>query len=202
MPSATAATRRARACAALLEQVHTITAQHGNTPTALHAIKLKLVALASKPGLFPEEDFAMPVAQGRFHPLIVEENDGLGLYLTINLPGKEAAPHDHGIWCINAAISGRERHVFYRRTDDASVPGRAEVIKTGEIIVEPGNGMAMSDHDIHSTEVLGTEPAFGLTLYGYALARFPSVAYYHPELKSTRTTPSRRHAVPAPPLQA
>ena len=32
-------------------------------------------------------------------------------------------------------------------------------------------------------------------LYGYALARFPSVAYFHPELKSTRTMPSRRHAV-------
>ncbi len=192
-----AAARRTRACAALLEQVHAITAQHGNTPTALHAIKLKLVALAKKPGLFPPEDFEMPVAQGRSHPLIVEDNDGLGLYLTINLPGKEAAPHDHGIWCVNAAISGAERHVFYRRTDDASVPGRAEVIKTGEVIVEPGTGMAMSDHDIHSTEVVGTEPAIGLALYGYALARFPTVAFYHPEFKAVRTTRSRRHAVPA-----
>jgi len=195
--ASTAATRRARACAALLEQVHAITAQHGNTPTALHAIKLKLVGLAKKPGLFPEEDFAMPVAQGRFHPLLVEDNDGLGLYLTINLPGKEAAPHDHGIWCVNAAISGRERHVFYRRTDDGSVPGRAEVVITGEVLVQPGTGTAMSDHDIHSTEVLGTEPAIGLALYGYALARFPSVAFYHPALNSTRTSPSRRHAVPA-----
>ena len=192
-----AAARRARACAALLEQVHAITAQHGNTPTALHAIKLKLVALANKPGLFPSEDFEMPTAQGRFHPLIVEDNDGLGLYLTINLPGKEAAPHDHGIWCVNASISGAERHVFYRRTDDASVPGRAEVIKTGEVIVEPGTGMAMSDHDIHRTEVVGHEPAIGLALYGYALPRFPTVAFYHPEFKSVRTTPSRRHAVPA-----
>jgi len=191
------ATRRARACAALLAQVHAITAEHGNTPTALHLIKLKLVALASKPGLFPTEDFAMPTAQGRFHPLTVEENDGLGLYLTINLPGKEAAPHDHGIWCVNAAISGAERHVFYRRTDDASRPGHAVVIVTGEIIVQPGTGMAMADHDIHSTEVVGTEPAIGLALYGYALARFPSVAYFHPDLKSTRTMPSRRHAIPA-----
>ncbi len=51
-------------------------------------------------------DFEMPVAQGRNHPLLVEENDGHGLYLTINMPGKEAAPHDHGIWCGNMEATG------------------------------------------------------------------------------------------------
>ena len=189
--------RRARACAALLRDVHAITARDGNTPTALHAIKLKLIALAKKSDLFPTEDFAMPVAQGRTHPLLVEDDDGLGLYLTINLPGKMAAPHDHGIWCVNAAIAGQERHRFWRRTDDGTRPGQATVIQTGETIIAPGTGMAMSDHDIHSTEVLGTEPAIGLALYGYALPRFPSVAHYHPSLGTVRTTPSRRHMAPA-----
>ena len=152
------------------------------------------MALAAKPHLFPSTDFAMPVAQGRSHPLLVEDNDGHGLYLTINMPGKEAAPHDHGIWCVNAAISGRERHVFYRRTDDGATPGSATVAKLGEVMVEPGNGMAMADHDIHSTEVIGTEPAIGLALYGYALTRFPSVVWFHPEFSSVRACASRRHA--------
>jgi len=31
-------------------------------------------------------------------------------------------------------------------------------------------------------------------LYGYALARFPSVAWYHPQFQSVRTTASRRPA--------
>ena len=189
----TVADNRARACAKLLADVHAITAREGITPSALHAIKLKLVALANKKDLFPMADFEMPVAQGRNHPLLVEENDGHGLYLTINMPGKEAAPHDHGIWCVNAAISGRERHEFFRRTDDTGKPGHATVVKVGEVIVEPGNGMAMADHDIHSTEVVGGEPAIGLALYGYALARFPSVAWYHEEFSSTRASPSRRH---------
>jgi predicted metal-dependent enzyme (double-stranded beta helix superfamily) len=136
----------------------------------------------------------MPEAQGRNHPLLIEDNDGHGLYLTIGLPGKEAAPHDHGIWCVNAAVSGRERHVFYRRADDGSVPGQAQVIQTGEVVVEPGAGMAMADHDIHSTEVIGDEPAIGLALYGYALARFPSVVWYHPAFNATRASPSRRQA--------
>ena len=186
------ADKRNRACAKLLANVHAIVAKEGITPSALHAIKQKLVSLANKE-LFPSADFEMPVSQGRTHPLLVEDNDGLGLYLTINRPGKEAAPHDHGIWCVNAAISGRERHLFFRRTDDGRRTGHATVMKTGEVMVEPGNGMAMADHDIHSTEVVGDKPAIGLALYGYALARFPSVSWYHEEYSSVRATPSRRH---------
>ncbi len=187
------ADKRSRACTKLMASVHAILAKEGITPSALHAIKLKLVALAGQKELFPAADFAMPVSHGRSHPLLVEDNDGLGLYLTINRPGKEAAPHDHGIWCVNAAISGRERHLFFRRTDDGRTAGHATVIRTGEVMVEPGNGMAMADHDIHSTEVVGDKPAIGLALYGYALTRFPSVSWYHEAYSSVRATPSRRH---------
>ena len=133
------AVRRARACKTFLEQAHAATAAEGINPSTLHAIKLKLVAFAKRTELFPLADFAMPDAQGRNHPLLVEDNDGYGLYLTIGLPGKEAAPHDHGIWCANAAISGRERHLFYRRTDDGRENGRATVTQIGEVVVQPGN---------------------------------------------------------------
>jgi predicted metal-dependent enzyme (double-stranded beta helix superfamily) len=200
--ASTIADRRAQACGKFMEGVHAIMDKEGLTPSALHAIKLKLVALASKidlfpTGLFPAGEFAMPAAQGRNHPLLVEDHDGHGLYLTINMPGKEAAPHDHGIWCVNAAISGRERHLFYRRVDDGATAGGAAVVKVGEVMVEPGNGMAMADHDIHATEVVGDQPAIGLALYGYALTRFPSVTWYHPEFSTMRATVSRRHAVMA-----
>ncbi|MBX9944070.1 MAG: hypothetical protein K2Y40_08320 [Reyranella sp.] len=193
----TVADKRNRACAKLLADVHAITATEGITPSTLHALKLKLVALAGKAALFPPADFAMPLAEGRNHPLLVEDNDGHGLYLAISLPGKEAAPHDHGIWCVNASVSGRERHRFFRRTDDLSRPGHATVEQVGEVMLAPGTGMAMADHDIHSTEVVGDDPAVSLALYGYALARFPSVAWYHPRFGSVRTSPSRRHAAMA-----
>jgi predicted metal-dependent enzyme (double-stranded beta helix superfamily) len=185
-------TRRKTACKALLRQVHAILAQEGVTPSALHAIKRKLVLLAKRTELFPAADFAMPEAEGRSHILEVEDNDGLGLYLTIGLPGKMAAPHDHGIWCVNAAISGQERHIMWRRTDDGAKPGYATIERTGAVMVQPGHGFAMADHDIHSTEVVGDAPAVGLALYGFALARFPSVAWYHTEFSSVRALPSRR----------
>jgi predicted metal-dependent enzyme (double-stranded beta helix superfamily) len=193
----TVAEKRNRACAKLMADVHAISATEGITPSTLHAMKLKLVALARKAELFPQADFDMPVAQGRNHPLLVEDNDGHGLYLTISMPGKEAAPHDHGIWCVNAAISGSERHQFFRRTDNAAKPGHATVERVGEVMVEPGSGTAMADHDIHGTLVMGSTPAIGLALYGYALTRFPSVAWYHPQFGSTRSSPSRRHAATA-----
>ncbi len=189
----TIAKRRDRACQKLLADIHAITDKEGITPSALHAFKGKLVNLARKTELFPLSDFAMPKAQGDGIPLLVEDDDGHGLYLAINLPGKEAAPHDHGVWCINAAVSGAERNQLFRRADDGSVAGAATIEKIGDVLVAPGNGLAMADHDIHDTAVVGREPALILMLYGYAVTRFPSVVWYHPEFGSVRATPSRRH---------
>jgi predicted metal-dependent enzyme (double-stranded beta helix superfamily) len=187
--------RRARACKTLLDQVHAITSGEGINPSTLHAIKLKLMALARRSELFPTTDFAPPLAQARNHPLLVEDgDDGHGLYLTISLPGKEAAPHDHGIWCASAALAGQERHRLYRRIDDGRQAGRATIAKVGEVMVQPGTALVMADHDIHATEIVGDQPSVILSLYGYALARFPSVTWFHPEFQSVRSTPSRRQA--------
>lgn len=185
--------QRAEACAALLQQARAIIDADGTDLAALEKVKARLVSLANRgEALFPRSDFAMPDAQGRNHILALEGGDGMGLYLTINLPGKEAAPHDHGIWCVNAAIAGQEEHTFYRRTDDGSRDGYATVEESGSITVAPGQGMAMTDHAIHATEVVCNEPAIGLALYGYALARFPSVVWFHPEFSSVRYGASRR----------
>ena len=59
-------------------------------------------------------------------------------------------------------------------------------------LVGPGTGIFMTDHSIHATEVLGNQPAIGLALYGYALTRFPSVVWFHPQFESVRALPSRR----------
>jgi predicted metal-dependent enzyme (double-stranded beta helix superfamily) len=185
--------QRTEACAALIRQARAIVDADGTGEAALDKIKGLLVGLANQgEALFPAADFAMPDAQGRNHVLALEDGDGMGLYLTIALPGKEAAPHDHGIWCVNAAISGREVHWFYRRTDDGRREGYATVEQIGEVTVAPGHGMAMADHAIHATEVIGDEPAIGLALYGYALARFPSVVWFHPAFSSVRAAAGRR----------
>jgi len=90
-----------------MAQVHSITSDEGINPSTLHAIKLKLVALARRKELFPAADFAMPVAQGRNYPLLVAYVEGLGLYLNVVLPGKDASSCYHGIFCASAASFGR-----------------------------------------------------------------------------------------------
>jgi predicted metal-dependent enzyme (double-stranded beta helix superfamily) len=191
----TTSTRRNTACRKLIRQARAIVDTEGTDDAALESIKALLVKLADKgEALFPRAEFAMPEAQGRNHVLALEDGDGMGLYLTIALPGSEAAPHDHGIWCVNAALSGRELHRFYRRTDDGTRDGYATVEAIGEVLVAPGQGMTMTDHAIHATEVVGDEPAIGLALYGYALTRFPSVVWFHPAFSSVRAGASRRLA--------
>ena len=187
------AEERSAACAALLRQVRAIHTAEGIGEASLGKIKSLLVDFAVHgAALFPDDDFAMPYAHGLSHKLEVADNDGCGLYLTVNLPGKEAAPHAHGIWCVNAGLSGSEAHRFYRRTDDRRRAGHATLEEVGQAIVAPGAAMAMADHDIHSTVVTGERPARALALYGYALDRFPSVVWFHPQFATCRTMPSRR----------
>ena len=188
-------TRRQAACQDLLAKVRALHASKGATPAVLKKSRDLLVALAGQTDLFPMSDFAMPDAQGRNHMLDDAANDGFGLYLTIAMPGKEAAPHDHGIWCVNAAISGAELQRFYRLTNKkTAAEGHARIKETSRIILEPGIGMVMADHDIHSTDVLGDVPYVGLAMYGYAISRFPAVVWYHTEFDHVRACASRRPA--------
>jgi hypothetical protein len=142
--------------------------------------------------LFPETEFALPNAHGRNYPLIEAADDGYGLYLLVSRPGKESAPHDHGIWCATAGLAGTELQRYYRRTDDGRKLGFATVEQIGETVISAGTAMIMQDHDIHGTLVTGNQVSRAIGLYGYALARFPAVVYYHPQFNSCRTLPSRR----------
>ena len=188
----TIAAKRKRACETFLRQAHVILDREGSTPSALHALKSKLEALAAKTELFPESDFPMPLAEARFHTVMAEPDDGLALHVVIGKAGKISNPHSHSIWCVNATISGRERHVMWRRTDDGSVPGHATIKRLGEVIMERGHGVALADHDIHSQETLGDEPSVILALYGHGFDRFPSVVWYNEEFSTVRKLTSRR----------
>jgi predicted metal-dependent enzyme (double-stranded beta helix superfamily) len=180
------AAQRKAACTAFLREVREIHGSGPMTETSLDKIKGRLLDLAARHELFPDADFAMPDAQGRNHMLDDAANDGFGLYYTINLPGKEAAPHDHGIWCLNAGLAGRDEQRLWRRTDDGKKPGFATIEQISEVVVKEGTALSMLDHDIHSTMVVGAQPSRQLALYGYALNRFPEVAFFHPQFSSVR----------------
>jgi predicted metal-dependent enzyme (double-stranded beta helix superfamily) len=187
------AAKRQAACAALLQRVREINGSGPMRAGALEKVKGLLSDFAVQGSdLFPETEFALPNAHGRNYPLIEAADDGYGLYLLVSRPGKESAPHDHGIWCATAGLEGIELQRYYRRTDDGRKPGFATVEQIGEMTIAQGKAMVMQDHDIHSTIVTGNQVSRAIGLYGYALTRFPAVIYYHPQFNSCRTLPSRR----------
>ena len=82
----------------MLRKVQEIETTEGINRASLEKIRALLIGLAAHgAALFPDEDLALPEAHGRFHILDDAANDGYGLYLTVSLPSKEAAPRDHDI---------------------------------------------------------------------------------------------------------
>jgi hypothetical protein len=50
-----------------------------------------------------------------------------------------APPHNHGTWAVVAGVDGLEKNVFWKRVDDGSRPGYAEIVKAGEKVFGAGD---------------------------------------------------------------
>jgi predicted metal-dependent enzyme (double-stranded beta helix superfamily) len=185
------AAHRASACHALLARIQEIERATQGAPFPSPAVLAELLSFVEQHrGLFPEEDFPSPRAHGRFHPLIEAGDAPYGLYYGVTRPGKEAAPHDHGIWCATVAFSGAEVNRFWDRTDDGTSETSATIAEIRSVTVEPGCGMFMQDHSIHSTLTIGDSESRLLHLYARPFDQFPPVVFYHPNLGTRRRLPA------------
>ena len=70
---------------------------------------------------------------------------------------------------------------MYRRTDDASVAGKASLELVREVMVEPGRGIAFMPDDIHSIHTSGDKPARHLHVYGMALEKLDARQGFDPD---------------------
>ncbi len=165
---------RAAAVAATISRIKAIEASQGVTRAALEAIKAEMLALAAQEQLFPSAEFPPPPAgeKGARRYLMQEDADGrFALYLNALNPGNRTKPHDHTTWACVTAVDGQELNKVYERLDDGSVPGRCEIRETGDVMVEPGTGIALMPADIHSIHTTGDRPTRHLHMYGLALER-------------------------------
>src|SRR6185436_18756918 len=55
--------------------------------------------------------------------LHVEPDNTLFVAAVSWLPGRGAAPHNHGTWAVVVGVDGPERNIFWERIDDCSRPG-------------------------------------------------------------------------------
>ena len=172
--AAVAGLDRATVVAATMDRVKGIERDQGVTRPALGAIKAEMLDLAANEALFPAAEFPPPPEgeKGAKRYLLQEDPDGrFALYMLALNPGNTSPPHDHTTWAVITAVDGQELNRVYRRTDDASTPGKATIELVREVMVEPGTGVAFMPEDIHSIHTAGSRSTRHLHVYGLALER-------------------------------
>lgn len=80
------------------------------------------------------------------------------------LPGRRSPIHNHGTWGIVALVGGQERNRLWRRAPSPTHPDRIEPVD--DVILHPGDVVALTRHAIHSVEPLGEAPTVSFNLYG------------------------------------
>ena len=107
----------------------------------------------------PEQGFGV-------HILHEEADHTLTVFVASWLPGRGAPPHDHGTWAVVTGIEGVERNTFWRRVDDRSRPGYAELEPAGEKVFGPGAAVALPAGMIHSVRNDTSVTTVSLHVYG------------------------------------
>lgn len=94
--------------------------------------------------------------------------DEIGYPLTVQnvtfAPGVVSPIHNHGTWGVIAVLKGQEKHTFWRRTHDRTLPDKIEL--TGQRVVSAGEIMSFTPDAIHSVEAIDTEPTVTFQMYG------------------------------------
>jgi len=110
----------------------------------------------------PEQGFGL-------HLLHEEQDHKLAIFAIAWAPNKGLAPHNHKTWAVVAGIQGQEHETNYTRVDDGSKPGYANLIKSHEETLLPGQVSCCLPEDIHSVWNNGNEVALSIHTYGLHL---------------------------------
>jgi predicted metal-dependent enzyme (double-stranded beta helix superfamily) len=97
--------------------------------------------------------------------LVHEEPDhSLAILLVKWRAGSRAPAHDHGTWALIAGVEGEEINIRWRRKDDGSRAGFAEIEEFSQVAVGPGEILCIGEREIHTVST--PSPALALHIYG------------------------------------
>ena len=149
-----------------VEDLRVITRETRNHGAIIDRVRPLARRLALSKEWLEKRHYACDAAQGFGVHLLHEEADHtLAVFAVAWLPGRGAPPHDHGTWAVVAGVDGTEKNVYWKRLDDGSRPGYAEIEQQGAEMVAPGEVVALLPDAIHSV-VNGTD-AVTLSLHVY-----------------------------------
>lgn len=99
-------------------------------------------------------------------PLHEEPDHTLAVFVLSWLPQRGTPPHDHNTWAVVAGMKGLETNTFWKRLDDGTRPGHAELERMSQKVFGPGHVMAMPRGTVHSVVNESAEVSVSLHIYG------------------------------------
>jgi predicted metal-dependent enzyme (double-stranded beta helix superfamily) len=151
----------------------------------LESLSLKLAhTLANQPGGLKEEYFKCDPDQGfGLHLLHEEEDHSLPVFLFSWLPGRGTPVHDHKTWGVVVGISGVETEILWKRRDDGSKPGYADLEHVGNQTLTVDDTSTFLGDAIHTVQNDGEETTLSLHTYGMHI-NFTGRLQFDPEAKT------------------
>ena len=104
--------------------------------------------------------------------------------------GRGVAPHDHQTWGVVVGLEGEETNVTWRRLDDGTKQGHAELEIADETIMQSGDVCTLLPDDIHSVRNDGTTNSMSLHIYGRDLQSVDR-SEFNPIAKTQAPCPKR-----------
>ena len=172
-------------------QLQALAASHDDVDMLLREVAKIAQPLAHDRAWIDPEFYEANEAQGFAITVLHEEPDHNLLVETIAwLPGRGVTPHDQQTWGVVIGLDGAETNTNWRRLDDGSVPGYAEVEPASEVVARVGDCILLRPNDIHSVLNDGDEIALSLHIYGRSL-RHVSRSEFNPLAKTQKPCPIR-----------
>src|SRR5438128_6491915 len=107
-------------------------------------------AALSKEWLQPHHYACDPEQGFGVHLLHEEPDHTLAVFAIAWLPGRGAPPHNHGTWAVVAGVGGLETNIFWKRVDDGTRPGYAEILRNGEKLFSSEDVVEVVTHEIQN----------------------------------------------------
>ena len=97
-----------------------------------------------------------------------EPDDTLVLSVSRFSQERPTPVHTHGTWGVICGYQGRDNYEGWRRVDDGSEPGKAELELLVDSVLERGDAVYWLEYpgDIHRQQALGDEPSWEVLLMG------------------------------------
>jgi predicted metal-dependent enzyme (double-stranded beta helix superfamily) len=144
-----------------------IAAKSSDPGTIIQQVRPLALRLAANPAWVRPEFYQCDEEQGFGVHLLHEEADhSLALFAIAWLPGRGAPPHNHATWAVVAGVDGPERNTFWKRVDDGSRPGHAEIVKTASKVFGEGDVVSLLPDGIHSVDNETDAVTLSLHIYG------------------------------------